>query len=537
MSVQAAETFAAPRAEPRVGPGVSRGRRIEQLIGFYCMALGMFMAVLDIQIVASSLAEIQAGLNAAPDEIGWIQSSYLIAEVIAIPLSGFLSHLLSTRWLFVISSAGFTLASVLCAFAWDIESMIAFRALQGLLGGAMIPTMFATSYLIFAGSRGFASMVTALIVTLGPTLGPTIGGWITAELSWHWLFLINLAPGIIVTVGVALLMDIDDPDWSLMKGFDLPGMVSIALFLGSMQYVLEEGAKEDWFQSDHISIFAGVALVSGLYFFWRQFTYHQPIVQLRVFANRNYAFGSLTAFISGIGLYGSTFVVPLYAARVLDYNSYQIGTLMAVTGAFQMLSVPFAMIATRFIDVRLIMGVGLGLSAYAAWLQAGMTSQSGWGDLVVPQAARGFGFMLLGFTSNQIALGMLPPQDLKGGSGLFSLMRNLGGAIGLAVISTMLTERMAHHTLRLAENVRWGRDEATDLWEGLAVATADAYAGRLDADPAALKILHQLVQREAWSMAFADAMLFMTLCFLVMVACLPFVRPIVMAMAPVKSDH
>ncbi|WP_439817441.1 DHA2 family efflux MFS transporter permease subunit [Zavarzinia sp. CC-PAN008] len=534
-------TTAAPAAPQPIGQGASRGRRIEILVGFYCMALGMFMAVLDIQIVASSLAEIQAGLNAAPDEIGWIQSSYLIAEVIVIPLSGFLSRLLSTRWLFVISSAGFTLSSLLCALAWDINSMILFRAIQGFLGGAMIPVMFATSYMVFDGPRsGKASMVTALIITLGPTLGPTLGGWITSELSWHWLFLINLAPGIVVTIGVALLMDIDKPDWSLVKGFDWPGVLAVAIFLGSLQYVLEEGTKEDWFQSDVISLFTLVATVSGVYFFWRMLTYGRPIVDLKVFRYRNFSFGCLSAFIVGIGLYGSTFVVPLYLARVLGYDSFQIGTIMAMTGACQMLAVPFVSMSSRFLDLRVVMAFGLIVVGVSAYLQAQLTPESGFNDMIIPQCLRGFGYMFCVFPANIIAIGTLPPQELKGGSGLFSLMRNLGGAIGLAVISTMLTERMAHHMLRLSENVRWGRDVATDMLEGLSGQMGDMNGGMLDADPAALKMLHALVQQQAWALTFADALLFMAACFAALVLVMPAVRGISGAAPPgaaKPADH
>lgn len=168
-----------------------------QFVGWVAMVVGMFLAILDIQIVASSLENIQAGLSASPDEIGWVQTSYLIAEVVMIPLSGFLSRLMSTRWLFVISALGFTVMSVASAFAWSIESMIWFRAMQGFLGGAMIPTVFATTYIIFPPEkRNMASVMTGLIATMAPTIGPTLGGFLTQSLSWHWLFLINVVPGL-----------------------------------------------------------------------------------------------------------------------------------------------------------------------------------------------------------------------------------------------------------------------------------------------------------------------------------------------------
>ena len=232
-------------------------------VGFMIMVFGMFMAILDIQIVSSSIAEIQAGLAASSDEISWVQTSYLIAEVVMIPLTGILSRLMSTRVFFAIAAAGFTLTSMLCALAWDINSMIIFRALQGFLGGAMIPTVFATSFIVFPPEkRNFLSVLMGLVATMAPTLGPTLGGYLTQTFSWHWLFLANLLPGIVVTVGVWLLVDFDKSDKSLLKDFDYVGLLLMAVFLGCMQYAIEEGPREDWFEDETIR---NAAIVSALF--------------------------------------------------------------------------------------------------------------------------------------------------------------------------------------------------------------------------------------------------------------------------------
>src|SRR5215207_2626306 len=191
---------------------------------FFCMVFGMFMAILDIQIVSASLAEIQAGLSASSDEISWVQTSYLIAEVIMIPLSGTLSRVLSTRWMFVISAAGFTFMSFMCATATTIEQMIVYRALQGFIGGGMIPTVFASAYSIFRGRQAMISPIIGLVATLAPTIGPTIGGYLTDLFSWHWLFLVNVVPGVAVTVAAFLLIDFDEPDLGLMADFDWAGL-------------------------------------------------------------------------------------------------------------------------------------------------------------------------------------------------------------------------------------------------------------------------------------------------------------------------
>jgi len=234
-------------------------------IGWGAMVVGMFIAILDIQIVASSLNEIQAGLSISPDDIGWVQTSYLIAEVIMIPFSAFLSKLLSTRRAFMISAIGFTFMSLVCSFAWSLESMMVFRALQGFIGGAMIPGAFATAYVIFPKEkRTLSNIIIGMVVTMAPAIGPSLGGFLTENFSWRWLFLINIIPGILVALAVYAMPDIDKPDRSLLKRFDASGFIFMALFLGSLQYVLDEGPKEDWFDNYTILFFNNHSPVSEL---------------------------------------------------------------------------------------------------------------------------------------------------------------------------------------------------------------------------------------------------------------------------------
>ena len=203
---------------------------LRSLVPFIVMCFGGFMALLDIQIVASSLQDIGGGLSAARDEISWVQTAYLIAEIVVIPLSGWLTRVFSTRWLFAASAAGFTVTSLLCGLAWNIQSMIVFRALQGLLGASMIPTMFTSSFYFFQGPRRvYSAAVVGTIASIAPALGPVIGGWITDTWNWHWLFYVNLLPGIAVTILAALLVRIDEPNLSLLKGADYPGIVLMGL--------------------------------------------------------------------------------------------------------------------------------------------------------------------------------------------------------------------------------------------------------------------------------------------------------------------
>src|ERR1700754_1818103 len=203
-----------------------------KVFAFGTMCIGFFIALLDIQIVSASLRDIGGGLSAGSDEVAWVQTSYLIAEIIVIPLSGWLSRVMSTRWLFSISAAGFTLTSLMCGWAWDIQSIILFRALQGFLGGSMIPTVFTTAFFYFQGhQRVIAAATIGALSSLAPTLGPTVGGWITDNYSWHWLFFINLVPGLFVGIVVPMLVRIDEVNLSLIRGADYAGIVLMAVFL------------------------------------------------------------------------------------------------------------------------------------------------------------------------------------------------------------------------------------------------------------------------------------------------------------------
>src|ERR1700761_977507 len=215
-----------------------------KFILFALMAIGQFMALLDTQIVAASISDIQAGLAAAPDEASWVQTAYLMAEIVMIPLSGWLSRAFSTRWLFTASAAAFTVSSIACGFAWNIKMMIVARAIQGFVGGAMIPTAFATGFALFKGKKQAIIPATlGLLGSLAPTVGPTLGGWITDTLSWRWLFFSNITPGLVITLLMPRFPAVDQPDLSLLRRFDVLGLILLAISLGSLEYVLEEGYR------------------------------------------------------------------------------------------------------------------------------------------------------------------------------------------------------------------------------------------------------------------------------------------------------
>ncbi len=504
---------AAPGSEPT----------LRDWLGVLAMVFGLFMAIMDVQIVTSSLTQIQGGLSASPDEISWVQTAYLIADVVMVPLSGMLSRLLSTRILFVSAALGFTAASALCATATTLEQMIVYRALQGFCGGAITPSVFPVVYTKFKAPQLTTVMVLiSLILNLSSTLGPTIGGYLTDTFSWHWLFLVNIVPGIAVSVTVWMLIDIDKPDPSLLRRFDLAGLVSMALFLGCLQYALEEGPRWDWLDDSTIRAAVVVSGTAGALFFWRVLTYRQPIVDLRAFLNRNFAVGSFYTFVVGTGLYGATYLLPLFLAEVRGFNSLQIGETVVVTGLAQMLMSPFTTFVARKLDLRLMLAIGMATFAVAMYLTAGLTNQASFGELLMPQALRGFALMFCYLPANLLALGTMPPDKLKNAAGLYNLTRDLGGAIGLAVLGTVLTTRQQFHWNRLIEDVNAARPAVQHFLDMQTSRFGDLLPG--DAHRAALKALAAIVEREALVMSFNDALMLLGSFFAIALVLMPLVK-------------
>jgi DHA2 family multidrug resistance protein len=491
-------------------PNAAPSERIEprRLVAFLIMVFGMFMSILDIQVVSASLSEIQAGLSASSNEVSWVQTAYLIAEVIAIPLSGYLSRALGTRLLFAISAAGFTVASFLCGFASSIEQMILWRAIQGFLGAGMIPTVFASAYTVFPRSKfHIVGPIIGLVATLAPTIGPTVGGIITDLMSWHWLFFINVVPGVIITVGVLALVDFDQPNFALLERFDWFGLITMAGFLGALEYVLEEGPQYEWLQDTSVAVCAAICGVSAIAFFYRVLTAAEPIVDITAFKNRNFAVGCLISFCVGIGLYGLTYIYPRYLSEVRGYSALMIGETMFVSGVTMFLMAPIVGRMMQKVDMRLIIAFGLVIFALGSYQMTWITRDYDFYELLLPQILRGIGMMCAMVPTNTIALGTLAADRVKNASGLFNLTRNLGGAVGLAVINQVLNDRTDLHISRLQDRVTWANSTATE--------TLNDFTQRLqgigDSALMALKQLSQIVHRQAVVMGYGDAFFILTL--------------------------
>lgn len=498
------------------------GAAMRKHIAFASMCIGLFIAQLDIQIVSASLNEIGGGLSAGKDEMAWIQTSYLIAEIIIIPLSGWLSRVFSTRWLFTLSAGVFTVMSVACALAWNIQSMIVFRALQGAAGASMIPLVFTTAFIYYQGKElGLAAAVVSALASLSPTLGPTLGGWITDNLEWRWLFYINILPGLYLVMSIPLLVDIDKPNLSLLKGADYLGIVLLALTLGCLEYSLEEGARWGWFDDSTIIVTSGLTLVSALLFTTRTLTISNSIMDLYAFSDKNFSLGCFFSFAGGVGIFSTVYLTPVFLGQVRGFSAMDIGLAVCTTGIFQILSVPLYLYLSKRINLQWLLMAGLCGFAFSMFLFTPITHQWGWQELLLPQAIRGVSQQFAMAPIVTLTLGGIPKERLKLASGVFNLTRNLGGAIGIALCGTILNNRTNFHYQRIGEkivSVPQTVNEFITRYTAIFIqGGSDGTAGPL----AATKLLGQMMMQEAQTMAFSDAFLLVSLFLFMAFALVP----------------
>jgi MFS transporter, DHA2 family, multidrug resistance protein len=492
--------------------------------GFAALCVGMFMAILDIQIVVTSLPAIQSAIGIDPDQMVWIQTSYLIAEIVAIPLTGFLTRVLTMRGLFAMAIAIFTLSSAGCGLSGSYESLIAWRAVQGFSGGVMIPAVFAAVFQLFPG-RGQAAATTlaGMLAVLAPTLGPILGGWITDTLGWRWLFFVNLAPGVLALAAGWLLLPRDKPDFAHGRKIDLVSLVLLAAGLALLELGLKAAPKHGWLGVDTVGRLAASALLlAGFVALTLRRTL--PIVDLRLLADRNFAAGCGLSFVTGMGLFGMVYLMPVHLAFVRGHSAFEIGRIMLVTGAAQLAAAPLVVwLETRVSPVRLalfgfvLFGAGLLMSLWS-------TPATDFDDMLVPQALRGFGVMFCLLPPTRIALGWLPPERVPDASGLFNLMRNLGGAIGLALVDTILFGRIADHAERIANELRAGSREMAAFVGGLPL---ERFTGQpfAEVDPEIEATVAPLVEKAAVAMGVGEAWLMLGLITLAGAALAFAVRP------------
>jgi DHA2 family multidrug resistance protein len=417
---------------------------------FLLMCLGMFMAILDIQVVATSLPTIQGALGISPDAMSWIQTAYLIAEVIAIPLTGLLTRVFTLRWLFTGAVGLFTLASIGCALSGSFAVLLAFRVVQGFSGGVLIPAVFSAVFLLFPPRlHAVATTIGGVVAVLAPTIGPVVGGFITETWSWPWLFLINVIPGIVAALATPRLLPRHDTDLAELAKLDARVLILVALALACLETGLKQAPQHGWLSPLSAGLLLAGAIGIGLAIRRTLGAVH-PVVRLSAFRRRSFAVGCVLSFCLGVGLFGSVYLMPVFLAFARDRDAFEIGTIMLVTGVAQLIAAPFAVYLESRLGACWLTAAGFALFALGLGLSAFQPRLAGFDEMFWPQVVRGVAIMFCLLPPTRIALGSLPEAEVADASGLFNLMRNLGGAIGIALIDTILYGRVIGY----AENFR-----------------------------------------------------------------------------------
>lgn len=499
------------------------GHPIRLWFGFIVMCVGMFMAILDIQIVATSLPTIQASLGVAPDQMSWVQTAYLIAEVIAIPLTGVLTRAFTMRWLFVGAVTVFSIASLGCALSQDFESLIFWRVIQGFSGGTLIPAVFSAVFILFPERRqAVATTIAGVVAVMAPTVGPIVGGWITQTYSWHWLFLINLAPGVICALTAVVLLPREKPDPAQIRRLDFVALVLMAVALAALELALKEAPQRGW-ASPLVVGLGALSLASGVSFVRRSFGRRTPVVELRTLKNRTFAVGCILSFVLGIGLFGSVYLMPVFLAFVRGHGPLAIGSIMLVTGLAQLAAAPVAVAMEKRLDARLLTGVGFAMFAVGLGMSAFQTTETDFDQMLWPQIVRGAAIMLCLLPPTRLALGNLSLAQVPDASGLFNLMRNLGGAIGLALIDTVIYGRAPVLGQQIVSRLQAGDTETAQAL-GIPLALFTSRMGQ-PIDAATTAALTPLIEKLALTRAINEAWLLIAMLTILALCTVPFARP------------
>jgi MFS transporter, DHA2 family, multidrug resistance protein len=468
--------------------------------------IGSFMAILNIQITNASLLDIEGGIGTGVDNGSWISTSYLIGEIVVIPLTDYLSRVFSFRRYMLASAALFAAFSVACAFTHDLPSMIAMRGLQGFAGGVLIPMAFTLVLTKLPKPQqpiGLAAF--ALSVTFAPAIGPTIGGYLTENYGWQTIFYVNVLPTIVMVTALYFTLERQPMQLKLLKEGDWAGIFTVAIGLAAFQTVLEEGNKDDWFSSPFILRLALVALVSLSLFVWIELTVAKPLIRLRLLKQRNFGFGTVAVTLLGFALFGSVYILPAYLGQAQGYNAEQIGAVLAWTGLPQLLLIPLVPKLMQRFDTRYIAITGLLIFAYSCFMNTAMSPDYAGDQLWIPNIVRAIGQAMVLTPLTSVTTGSTLPQDAAAASGISNMLRNLGGAIGTAVLATLVTKREQFHSNIIGQSVTLGREEVRNrIAEMTNFFLAHGVPDPTTARQQAIIALGKTVRHQALVMGFSD---------------------------------
>ncbi|GIQ73925.1 DHA2 family efflux MFS transporter permease subunit [Bradyrhizobium sp. RD5-C2] len=501
--------LSSPAAAPPAVAAAADPNRASMAVWISIVAamIGAFMAILNIQITNASLLNIEGGIGTGVDNGSWISTSYLIGEIVVIPLTDFLSRVFSFRKIIIGFATLFAIFSVACAFTHDLPSMIAMRGLQGFFGGVLIPMAFT---LVFTKlpklQQPIGLAMFALAVTFAPAIGPTIGGYLTENYGWQTIFFVNVVPTAVMVITLSFTLERQPMQLNLLREGDWLGIATMAIGLASLQAVLEEGNKDDWFGSPFIVKLAVIAAVSLTLFVWIELVVEKPLLRLRLLTQRSFGFGTISAVFVGFALFGSVYLLPAYLGQVQRYNAEQIGQVLAWTGLPQLILIPLVPKLMQRFDARFIAFTGMILFAVSSFMNIQMSLDYSGDQFFYPNIVRAVGQAITLAPLSAISLGSVAPQDAAAASGISNMMRNLGGAIGTALLATIVTKREQFHSNIIGQSVHLGREEV----RARIADVTNYFLSHGISDPAtahsqAIVAIGNIVKRQALVLGFSDA--------------------------------
>ncbi|OHV80891.1 DHA2 family efflux MFS transporter permease subunit [Ensifer sp. LCM 4579] len=458
--------------------------------------LGTIMQVLDTTIANVALPSMQGDLNAAPDTITWVLTSYIVAAAIMTPVTGWLSDRLGRREFYLVTITGFTAFSMLCGLAWNLDVMVLFRLMQGVFGAAIVP--LAQAFLLDINPKekyGQAMAVFGAGLMVAPIVGPTLGGWLTESLNWRWVFFINLPVGILSFLGSAAYLPRAP---RRRRNFDFFGFAALSLGVGALQLMLDRGGEVDWFSATEIWIELGLAITGFWVFAVHIMTGEDTFIEARIFRDRNLVTGLAFIFVVGVVLLAALALLPPMLSRVFGYSTMLTGVVMAPRGVGTMISMILVGQLVRFIDARVLVVAGLLLTAWSLEMMTGFSPQMDAWPIIVSGVVQGLGLGLLFVPLSTVTFATLAPQDRTDGTSLFSLMRNIGSSIGISVVTALLTRNTQVNHAELATHIS---PFNPNLWTTL--------PGAAKGDPTSLAIMNQLVNQQALMISYIDDFRFM----------------------------
>ncbi|HOM30141.1 MAG TPA: DHA2 family efflux MFS transporter permease subunit [Deltaproteobacteria bacterium] len=487
--------------------------------------LPMLMVVLDTSVVNVSLGHIRGSLSAGIDEATWSITAYLAANAVIIPMAGWLSRLVGRKRYLIFSIVTFTISSFLCGASWNIESLIVFRILQGLSGGAMPPLSQAILLESFPPNQyGMAMAIFGIGVSFGPIIGPVLGGWITEALSWHWVFFINIPVGVLSTV-MALFVVVDPPYMrgTLMK-IDYAGLFLLAVGVGSLQLVLDRGQRYDWFGSRLILALTIVSVVSLAAFVMVERRASPPVIDLRVFKNATYTIGSIAMFVFMANLFGTLVLLPIFLQNLMGYTATLAGIALMPGGVANLVTMPLVGRILHRYNPKAFVLAGIVVTAYSTLLMARFTLGVDFATVMVPRVVMGVGMGLLFIPLTTLTIAHIEKEGMANATAIYNLIRNIGGSIGIAVVTTLLSRRSQFHQVRLVEHLT-----PFDALYQVRTQQAASLLASKGFDPetarhAGLGLVYESMLKQAGMLSFADVFYALALMMVVLVPLVFFMK-------------